>query len=326
MKSCVGEVKALIPHLTGLDDDLLPWTAGFWQGLRLSGALVVHGGHPRLQPGRPWLAEDLERLPFPGRLSTPDRQGRQWLIRCQAWRLPVANALSADVLAGLLAGARRETTADGIWLVVPHTESVLRLLSWWGVSMKKAVKENELWVSPFYGVLLSGHMPVVCAQSMLVRRAGGCPLLPLAIWESTFGSGGPPSYLLPERAGALPFACGDATRKRHGWTRDFLHATAVHLGVAQASPEMRRLLKEWRASAAAVDQRALAGLRGRHSSDGPGTHRVFQLAGKAGGRTIHAKDWGAHHKKRIHRSQRCMMRYTASRATREIEVVPGKAV
>ena len=194
MRNSARQVKAVIPRLKGLDADLMPWTAGFWLGLRLSGALVLHGGYPRLQSGRPWLAEDLERLPFPGKLSPPDCQGRRWLTRCQAWRLPVTNNLGVDVLAGLLAGARREKALDGTWLVLPKTEPVTRLLTWWGVtplSMAKGNSPDEIRISPFYGVLLAGHMPVACATSMLVRRAGGCPLLPLAIWESEFGAGDP---------------------------------------------------------------------------------------------------------------------------------------
>lgn len=247
MRNLARQAKALIPHIKGLDQVLSPWTPGFWHGLTLAGALVVHGGYPRLQPDRPWLEEDLERVPFPCKLSPPDRQGRRWLS-CQACRLPVTNTLGADVLAGLLAGSRRAIAGDGTWLVVPQTEAVGRLLDWWGVSTTKATKPDELRISPFYGLLLSRHMPPASAASMQVRQAGGCPILPLAIWESTFGPGKPPNYMLPSKAGALPYACCDKTRKRRGWTRDFLHTKAVEFGVAQASPEMRQLLKDWRAT------------------------------------------------------------------------------
>ena len=139
------------------------------------------------------------RLPFPGRLSPPDRQGRRWLTRCHAWRLPVTDLYAPDVLAGLVAGARRRALVDGIWLVLPRTESVLKLLAWWGVSVCQESKPGELLISPFYGVLLSRFMPAACAMSMVVRRAGNCPLLPLAIYNALFGPGNAgEGYLLPQ--------------------------------------------------------------------------------------------------------------------------------
>lgn len=245
MRGIARTAMGWIPHLDGLDHDLAPWTAGFWSGLRLSGALMVHGGHPRLRPGRPWLAADLERLPFPGRLSPAEPSGWRWLVGCAAWRLPVADTLGADVLAGLLAGAQQVERADGLWLAVPMSGSTVRLLDYWGVS--RVVEEDRILVSPFYAVLLSHLMPASCAASFTVRRAGGCPLLPLATWEVVWGAGGPPHYLLPDRVGLLPFCCSHATRKRRGWTRDVLHREAVRLGVASPSQQMCKLLKRWRA-------------------------------------------------------------------------------
>jgi hypothetical protein len=160
--------------------------------------------------------------------------------------LPVANSLGPDVLAGLLAGAIQEEQDNGVWLEVPRTESVNRLLDWWGVS--RHLESNNWLISPFYGVLVGGWMPAASASAMLVNRAGGCPLLPLAIWEAAFGAIRVRDlYLLPDRAWALPFACSNATRKRRGWTPDFLHQAAVALNVAHVPLEQRRLLVDWRA-------------------------------------------------------------------------------
>jgi hypothetical protein len=246
MEGIARQARALVPHLDDLDDEAAPYSGGFWYGLRLAGALVVHGAHLRLQLGRPWLAEDLERLPFPGKLSPADAQGRRWLIRCSAWRLPVANNLGVDVLAGLLAGAIQEVHDKRVWLRVPRTESVSRVLDWWSVSRR--LESNNWLISPFYGVLVSGWMPAASASAMLVHRAGGCPLLSIAIWEAAFGAIRVRNlYLLPDRGGALPFICSDATRKRCSWTRDFLHRAATILGVAHVTPEMHQLLQTWRA-------------------------------------------------------------------------------
>ena len=246
MKGCMKAAKAMVPRLD-LDAKVAPWSGGFWHGLRLSGALVVHGRYPRLQAGRPWLEEDLERLPFPGRLSPPDHQGRRWLVRCHAWRLPVKDLFAPDVLAGLLAGARREERDDGIWLVLPNTEPVVNLLDWWQLSVMEGGTTTELLVSPFYGATLSPHMPVACAMSMMVRKAGGCPLLPMAIFNGLWGPGGAKDgYLLPPRARLLPFLCSHPTRSRRGWSREFLYRASVKLGVDHIPLEQRRLLEKWR--------------------------------------------------------------------------------
>jgi hypothetical protein len=52
LKGCMRPAKAMAAQLE-LDFEVAPWTGGFWQGLRLSGALVLHGGYPRLQADCP---------------------------------------------------------------------------------------------------------------------------------------------------------------------------------------------------------------------------------------------------------------------------------
>lgn len=252
LKGCMKAAKAMVPQLD-LDARVSPWSGGFWHGLRLSGALVVHRGYPRLQTGHPWLEEDLERLPIPGRLSPPDHQGRRWLTRCHAWRLPVTDLYAPDVLAGLLAGARREVQADGTWLLLPRTESVERLLGWWHLLVVEGKAADQLLVSPFYGAILSPHMPVACGMSMMVRKAGGCPLLSMVIYNGLWGPGGAKDgYLLPPKAGLLPYLCSHPTRARRGWTREFLYQASVKLGVAHVPLEQRKLLEAWRQGVSVV--------------------------------------------------------------------------
>ena len=111
-----------------------------------------------------------------------------------------------------------------------------------------------LKVSPFWGLLVSSWMPEACGARMYCRRAGGCPELPLAIWEVVFGPGGPPWYLMPDRKWLLPYLVSDPTRRRQGLTRDRLHRIAVELGVAEVKPEMRKLLVGWRDSWKAIQE------------------------------------------------------------------------
>lgn len=98
LEGLMTKAKAQIPFLRD-GVDVGPWTGDFWHGLRLSEALRTHGGYPRVQPGRPWLEADLEHLPFPGRLSPPDPQGRRWLIKCQTHRLPAGQRFDVAVMA-----------------------------------------------------------------------------------------------------------------------------------------------------------------------------------------------------------------------------------
>jgi hypothetical protein len=169
------------------------------------------------------------------------------LTKCHAWRLPAKDLYAPDVLAGLLAGARRQQHNDGIWLSLPRTEAVARLLGWWHLSVMEGATPNELLVSPFYGVLLSPHMPAACAMSMMVKKAGACPLLPMVIYNMLYGPGNAEEgYLLPPKAGLLPYLCSHPTRARRGWTREFLYQASVKLGVHHIPLEQRRLIEVWR--------------------------------------------------------------------------------
>lgn len=247
MEGVARPARAWVPRLDGLDRDLQPWTGGFWSGLQMAGALAVHGGRPRLQAGRPWLEEDLERLLFPGRLSPPDRQGRRWLVGSDAWRVPAADNLGADVLAGLMSGARRVRRPDGVWLVVPRTESVLKLAGYWGLA--HTAEGDRVVVSPFYGAILSMQMPAACwASFAVIRRAGGCPLLPLCYWAALWGTcGAAKGYIMPDRAGAIPFVCSHPTRIRRGWTLEVLHREAVRLGIVSVPRHLGQIIGERRA-------------------------------------------------------------------------------
>lgn len=247
MRSCAGPAKDMVTHLD-MDDAVRPWTGGFWAGLRMSGALVVHGGYPRVLGGRPWLEQDLEHLPFPGQLSPPDRKHRRWLVRCHAWRLPVRDRYAPDLLAGLLAGARREDQEDGMWLLLPRTKDVMQILAWWRLSVMPGDTDRKVMVSPFYGSLLESHMPPAAGRSMTVMKAGACPLLSLAVYNVIWGPGRRrENYLMPPRAGLLPYLPSHATRSRNGWDREFLYQASVKLGVAHVPIEQRELLESWRA-------------------------------------------------------------------------------
>jgi hypothetical protein len=229
----------------GLDDEIFsPWTGGFWQGLKLSGALSWTGKQWRIGNSRPALIEDLQRMQLSKRIGKPDNQDRRMLKECYAVYLPPRDQNGADVLAGFFAGAKLRESADRHnYFVVPATERVSQFIDKWGMTIDRKTKEGY-GLSPFYAALTLGYLPTTSALRILtIRHAVQCPMLPLAYWEVLFGSEGGP---IPSAPWALPFACADITRKRHKWKKKILHQAAVKLGVAHVSPMMRDLIVDWR--------------------------------------------------------------------------------
>jgi hypothetical protein len=245
--------KATVPSLRDLDVEMGIWSGGFFRGLRLAGAVSDWHGRVRVLPGRSWLEEDFTLMSLPERLGPANPRGR-WLCQCLASRVLATSELGADVVAGLLAGAKKHRGQDGNWLLVPRSDPVLRLIDQWAISATEVRLPSRhglvrlgLRVSPFYGLLFCGLMPVSTAASMLVRRPGDCPLLPLAYWQVLYGpGGGQDDYFNPPRAGLLPYLCSHSTRRRLGLGREDLYRASVRLGVSFVPLELRKLLEAWR--------------------------------------------------------------------------------
>lgn len=255
LRGLAALVKETVPTIRDLDAKVAPWTGGFWLGLRLSGAITEWSGRLELAPRRPWLESDLEHMSIPGGLRPPNKRRARSLIGCLAARLPPASELGADVLAGLLTGARRHEAEDGVWLTFPRNDRTLRLLDYYGISVvegrlpsRRGLVRMGLWISPFYGHLVNHLMPPTTGESMvLIRHAGGCPVLPLAYWQVLHGAGDASQrYCNPPRAGLLPYLVSHSTRRRLGYSREFLYQASVRLGIAHVPLEMRQLINDWR--------------------------------------------------------------------------------
>ncbi|NQU11931.1 hypothetical protein HQ590_14140 [bacterium] len=186
---------------------------------------------------RPWLLEDLQRLPIAGQVS-----GRR-LIACPGANLGVEDPLGPDVLAGVLAGARRDMDRGHEWLIVPRSDELQALLEAWCIADHGMTPRGQRRVSPFYGALLAAEMPLTTAASILgIHRAGGCPLLAWCYWEVAYGG---QNYPYPPRAWALPWAGGPATLKRAHWGRWSLHREAARLGIAHVPRCLKKRLNHW---------------------------------------------------------------------------------
>ena len=234
----------------GIDDRLGVWIGGFVRGLRLSGAL-------RKDAGRGWavwesthriLLADLQSMPLPHRLeSGGHRNGIRRLRRCPASSLPPDDDSGVDVLAGLFAGAIHVRANGFDWLELPADPEVLRLLDLWTVHHRISRMfrgQERIAVSPFYGSLVSPHMPPFSARRVLgMKRPGDCPLLPLIHWDSCLST---PKMRWAPFAGDLPFGCSRRTALRRGWKRRNLHRQCVlDLGLTHIDRRIGSLCEEW---------------------------------------------------------------------------------
>ena len=171
-------------------------------------------------------------------------------MSCHAWRLTPRSVYGADVLAGLLAGAWRQRLDDGLWLILPRTDAVMKILDFWKLSVCAGSSPAEVMVSPFWGALVAHDMPLASGKSMWMKQPGACPLLPMVLYNGLYGPGtADEDYLLPPKSGLLPYLCSAPTRTRRGWDREFLFRAAVRLGVAHVPPDLYHLLERFRRSA-----------------------------------------------------------------------------
>jgi hypothetical protein len=247
---------AVVGRLRDLDG--LDWaTPGFWDGLRLAGALKPYRRSWRLSAHRPWLerAFSATTVPVAMRLGRADGDGRR-ILHCPAAWLPVGDPYAVDRLAGLLAGGLLRRYDDGWWIVLPRTPEVLRLVDAWGLSVREATWRDGgprrsvtagIRVSVFYGALLRDHLPPQVAAGFLAAdRAGDCPLLAVTyaglLWDPKA-----PHYHWPAAAGVLPWCIASQARIRRGWNREFVHRASVLLGIAHIPLNLRSLLERWSA-------------------------------------------------------------------------------
>ena len=241
----VRRAKAAVSRLSGVVG--CGWApAGFWCGLRMSGALRRYRHSWRLGAGRPWLEEAFtaEGLPVAMRLGEPDGDGRR-ILQCPAVEMRVADSYAVDCLAGLLAGGLRKRFDDGWWIVLPRTGEVVRLLDCWGLSIRSAA--GGIRVSVFYGRLLRDYLPPAVAESLSeerLDRAGDCPVLPI-LYAGLLWDPKPPHYYWPSSAKVLPWCISSQTRIHRGWNREFIYRASEILGVAHVPLQLRALLERW---------------------------------------------------------------------------------
>ena len=252
----VGAPKTALARLRqgnlGIEDQLRPWTAEFFLGLKLAGALTEKEPYKFRINAKiyPELVADISAWHIAGRLGGDDGFGRRRLVGClAASHLPVKDLQSDAVIAGLFAGAR-VSTSDGMqWLELPDDDAVKKLLENWTVlnyPSRQVRKRTYIKVSPFYAAFFAELMPAHSRQRMLsIRNPAMCPILPVMYWEWLFGPGMKGMRILPF-ADALPFGCSVRSFYRRGWQRKNLHRKAVlEYKILAVDFRLRVLMRKW---------------------------------------------------------------------------------
>lgn len=233
-----------------IDDQLSPWTGGFWHGLQMARAL-----RPPMDGSHRWqiwerthreLLADLEQVPFPIRLeSRAGRNGVRRLSRCLSSYLPPSDPLGADVVAGLFTGGVLHEIDGEQWVALPASPSAQEILAAWSIRSTPMTFRRRDWIriSPFYAALFADLMPPRSASRILgLRRAAQCPILPAIYWDHAMRQVGMP--VLPFGT-ALPFGCSLRTFRRRGWQRGELHRMGLEFGITHVDRRLRIVIRKW---------------------------------------------------------------------------------
>jgi hypothetical protein len=253
----LAAVKERIAHGNlGIEDQVRPWTGGFWKGLLLMSGAVRPESSSRPRRYQVWelahaeLVQDLEEATVPLNLETKTGpNGVRRFTQCYVMDLPADD--EADILAGLFAGSRLLTLEEEDWLVLSAKAETLALLQAWTVPFRQAPSfrgTERIAVSPFFAAFFTPRMPPYSAQRITAcRKPALCPLVPFAVWDWYFGRKG---QRLPPRSCLLPFLPSARTFRRRRIDRSSLHRSLVlDLGICGFAEPMLRLIREWHEAA-----------------------------------------------------------------------------
>jgi hypothetical protein len=234
-----------------LDFDLGFFTGSFITGLRDSGVF----GKPDAKyfcfaaKSHKELALDLSELKLPIKLSRKYSHGQINISKCSFLRLTVRNGIYNwnEYFGGLFTGCGVEKVEGKEWMVISpkSKDSFDRIVS----ALRKhyvwhEIKEKGIYVSPFYGALFFGFMPIHSAsRAISLKSPAKGPELALVYWDMLREKGQP---VAPVKAHILPFAKSYATHWNTGLLKktDIRHV-GVEMGIFDISPSLRNLMKDW---------------------------------------------------------------------------------
>jgi len=234
-----------------IDDDLGIFTSSFLTGLRDSGVFQEplnkrfrFNGNAHKE-----FAIDLTELKLPIKLSTTYKNGVINISNCSFLHLGVnSNKYNwNEYIGGLFTGCRINQNKNDKWLIImPKSDiSFKRVISVFSnYNIVYEVKRNKIYISPYYGALFFGYMPIHSATRIIsIRKAYQGAKLALVYWHMVRKVGQP---VAPPKAQILPYALSYASY----WNSGILKKTdiremGVDMGIIGISDELRALMNEW---------------------------------------------------------------------------------
>jgi len=247
-----GEIKKAIKGgKLDINDDLGVWTSSFISGVWDSG--ILHEKKPHclyLYKNVPIeLINDFKESKLSIKVSNLTKKNCYILSYCPFLYYGANNdeINSTEYIAGLFTGSRVISVGNKqCYLISPKNEiSLLKIttvLNKYQILYK--IENNKIMVSPFYGALFFGYMPIHSAtRAINVRMAKNGSELALVYWNMIREKG---ELVVPVKARILPYSVSYATH----WNRDIrncqdIRLMGVGMGILGISSELRELMKEW---------------------------------------------------------------------------------
>jgi hypothetical protein len=234
-----------------INNDLGIWTPSFCSGIRDSGIfqeIRMHCFKFNKNAHNEFLL-DIKNIKFPIKVSKIYRNQFVNITGCPFLEFGVKNGAYNwnEYLGGLFAGCRIINTNKEQWLMVyckkeMTLKKIITVLDNYKILYR--VKNNRIFISPFYGALFFGYMPIHSSTRIInVKMAGDGSKLALVYWNMLRGIG---ESVAPTKAQILPFAVSYATH----WNTGLLKKTdirriGIEMGIIGISNELRDLMREW---------------------------------------------------------------------------------
>jgi len=195
------------------------------------------------------LLLDFKESKLPIKISDVLSHGQVSFSRCTFLKIRVANEKCKwnEYFGGLFSGANLVTLNDEQWLkITPKNdcamERVVFALDKYMIVYK--LENNKIFVSPFYGALFFGYMPIHSAtRAIHVQKPAEASKLALVYWNVLRLTGKP---VAPPRVNILPYAKSYATYWNRGVVgKNNIRELGIGMGVIGLRRELRELMKEW---------------------------------------------------------------------------------
>lgn len=228
-----------------IKDELGIFTNSFINGLKDSGIFQKSSHTFRFNKNsHKEFYYDLLESKLPIKISKPYKHGTVNISNCLFLWLGIKEECNInEYFGGLFTGG---CVINNRYLITPKSKEsfdrVISLLN--NYKMTYENKNGQIFISPFYGALFYGYMPIHSASRVInVQNAFNGAKLALVYWNMVREIGRP---VAPIKAHILPFARSYATYWNSGMLKKTdIRKMGVDIGVIGISDGLRDLMKEW---------------------------------------------------------------------------------